>query len=50
MRRAHRNMHVLMWLLIAPALALLLFLALSDRQSIPVNDALPEALQTETSR
>lgn len=49
MRRAHRNAHALMWLLIAPALAALLFLALSDRQSTPVNDALPEVLQSEAS-
>ncbi|MEM1439370.1 MAG: hypothetical protein AAFY44_11830 [Pseudomonadota bacterium] len=36
-----------LWLLIAPALVAVLYLALSARQSVPVNDALPEVLQTE---
>ena len=49
MRRAHRKVHVLMWVLIAPALAVVLYLALSNRQTTPVNDALPDVLQTETS-
>lgn len=47
MRRAHRRVHIAMWLIIAPALAVVLFLALSQRQAEPVNDALPEALRTE---
>ncbi|MEL6448162.1 MAG: hypothetical protein AAFQ62_09490 [Pseudomonadota bacterium] len=47
MRRAHRKAHVALWLLIAPALVAVLYLALSARQSVPVNDALPEVLQTE---
>ena len=47
MRRAHRKAHIAMWLIIAPALAVVLFLALSQRQAEPVNASLPEALQTE---
>ncbi len=49
MRRAHRKAHVALWLLIAPALVVVLYLALSARQSVPVNESLPEALQTESS-
>ncbi|MEM6810568.1 MAG: hypothetical protein AAGA41_02190 [Pseudomonadota bacterium] len=47
MRRAHRKAHVALWLLITPALAVVLYLALTDRQSVPVNDSLPGVLQTE---
>ena len=47
MRRAHRKAHIALWLILTPALVAVLYLALSARQSVPVNDALPEALQTE---
>ena len=47
MRRAHRRAHIAMWLLIAPALAVVLFLALGERRPEPVNEALPDALKTE---
>ncbi|MEO0617452.1 MAG: hypothetical protein AAFY69_15090 [Pseudomonadota bacterium] len=49
MRRAHRKAHAALWLLITPALVAVLYLALSSRQSLPVNETLPEALQTEAS-
>lgn len=44
MKRPHRRAHVLIWLFVAPALALSLFLALSHRPLEPVNEALPEIL------
>ena len=47
MRRAHRKAHVAIWLLITPALVAVIYLALSAQQSVPVNDALPDVLQTE---
>ena len=46
MRRAHRKAHVALWLLIAPALAAVLVMALgSARLAEPVNDRLPGPLQ-----
>ena len=47
MRRAHRKAHLVIWLALAPALAILLYLALGERRPAPVNEALPEDLQTE---
>ncbi len=47
MRRAHRKVLLAMWLVIAPALAVILFLALSQSPAEPVNEALPDALRTE---
>ena len=43
MRRTHRRVHGLVWLLLAPVLAGLLFLVLSNRIEPPI-DAVPEAL------
>ena len=42
MKRAHRNTHRLIWLLMTPALLLVLYLALEARPDDPINNALPE--------
>ncbi|MEO0607783.1 MAG: hypothetical protein AAFY82_06095 [Pseudomonadota bacterium] len=47
MKRAHRTSHLVMWLVLAPVLLGLLWLALLVRPDAPVNDPLPEALIEE---
>lgn len=47
MKRAHRSAHRLIWLVLAPLLAVILWLAVTERPAEPVNDALPTALQGE---
>ncbi len=44
MKRAHRKIHLLLWLVLGPLMALTLVLALHHRPAEPVNDTLPEAL------
>ena len=46
MRRAHRSLHLLMWLLLAPAGIAGLALALSMRPAAPLAD-IPDAIATE---
>jgi hypothetical protein len=47
MKRAHRTAHRLIWLILGPALAGLLWLAVTVRPDDPVNPALPDALPHE---
>lgn len=47
MKRAHKRNHLIIWAVLAPVLALILWLALSLRPAEPVNDELPQALATE---
>ena len=46
MRRAHRTLHVTLWILIAPAVVAALFVALTHRPADPVSEA-PDAVVTE---
>lgn len=46
MRRAHRQMHFLIWLALAPAVAFGVFLALSHRPGDPLTE-LPDAIADE---
>lgn len=43
MRRAHRSLHLALWLLLAPAVAFGAYLALSQRPAEPRTD-LPDAI------
>lgn len=47
MKRAHRNTHRLIWIILAPVLAVLFWLALEVRPGPIVNDSLPPALSEE---
>ncbi len=47
MKRGQRRLHAVLWLVVAPALAIVLWLGISHRPASPVNDALPPALGTE---
>lgn len=47
MKEAHRRAHVVIWLVLAPALALGLALALLSRPSEPQNAELPDVLTAE---
>lgn len=49
MKRSHRTMHRLVWLLLAPALAAIIFVALQVAPDEPVNDALPAELLLEAN-
>lgn len=49
MKRSHRTMHRLVWLLLAPALAAIIVIALQARPGEPVNDALPAELLLEAN-
>lgn len=44
MKRAHRKMHLAVWIIIGPAVMAILVLAVLNRPNAPVNDALPDAL------
>ena len=46
MRRAHRSMHLVLWVLLAPAVAAAAWIALSHRTDDPVVDA-PDAVVSE---
>ena len=41
MKRAHRRVHLVMWVLLLPALAVLLYAVLQARPSPPVQDDFP---------
>ncbi len=47
MKRSHRSAHRLIWLLLTPAIALVIWLAITMKPAEPVNDALPGALSGE---
>lgn len=47
MKRAHRRLHVLTWLVLAPVLAAVLWLAVTHRQLEPVNETLPSVVLEE---
>ncbi|MEE9380014.1 MAG: hypothetical protein V3V03_01285 [Hyphomonadaceae bacterium] len=47
MKRAHRRTHLLIWLVLGPAMAAILWLAISLRPAAPVNDDLPVSLIEE---
>ncbi|MEL6257467.1 MAG: hypothetical protein AAFQ67_00225 [Pseudomonadota bacterium] len=51
MKRAHRRNHFVIWLLMGPALAAIIYLALSVRPAPDAldNDALPDFLSEETA-
>lgn len=44
MKRAHRKAHLIMWLVLTPAIAAVLVLALTQRPEAPINNALPDVL------
>ena len=46
MKRAQRRRHLVMWLLIIPVVGFVLVQAIAQRPIPPVNDALPETLQS----
>lgn len=47
MKRAHRKIHFLLWLILGPVIIATLLLAVLYRPAAPVNDALPAALVGE---
>ena len=47
MKRRQRSAHLLIWLVLTPALAAILWVSLKHRPAEPVNDALPPALNVE---
>lgn len=47
MKRAHRKLHLTIWLLLAPLILAVLALAVLERPSEPVNEALPPQLIDE---
>lgn len=49
MKRAHRRFHLLIWVLLGPALLGLLALAIMVRPDAPMNDSLPDVLTEEAS-
>ncbi|MEO1475541.1 MAG: hypothetical protein AAFS13_04090 [Pseudomonadota bacterium] len=49
MKRVHRRIHVGIWLLVAPAMAAMIWLAVSLRPSPTVNPSLPAPLIEETA-
>ena len=50
MKRAHRKAHLLVWLLIAPVLGAIIYLAVVNRPEAPVNPELPAELILEDSQ
>ena len=44
MKRKHRKAHFLLWLVLGPAIAAILLLAVTERPASPVNDNLPNTL------
>ena len=47
MRRAHRRTHLVLWLILGPIIAAILYLAIEQRPPAPVNEALPANLTVE---
>ncbi|MEL7128947.1 MAG: hypothetical protein AAGK23_05320 [Pseudomonadota bacterium] len=48
MKRAHRRAHAILWLMLTPAIAAILWFAITDRPDAPVNETLPPILTGET--
>ena len=48
MKRPHRYAHVLIWLILAPLLAAVIYLSVKLRPADPVNPELPAGLAEET--
>jgi hypothetical protein len=44
MKRAHRRTHLLIWLILGPAMIAALLLAVRYRPDAPVNNTLPETV------
>jgi len=49
MKRAHRKTHLLLWLVLGPAIFAIIALAVMQRPATPLNDALPDSLTQEAS-
>ena len=49
MRRSHRSMHLLLWLLLIPVIAGTAYLALTFKDTPAQSDSLPPALIEEAS-
>lgn len=47
MKRAHQRSHLIFWIVLGPAIAAMLLLAVLNRPADPVNEALPAALIEE---
>jgi len=47
MKRVHRSAHRMVWLLLAPAIAAVLWLAITNRPGPLVNDTLPPSIITD---
>lgn len=47
MKRRNRKMHLALWLVIAPAIATVLYFAITLRPADPVDSALPDILLEE---
>lgn len=45
MKRAHKRNHLIIWLVLTPVLATVLFFSLALRPGNPVNDALPAQIE-----
>lgn len=48
MKRSHRRAHILIWVLLLPALILLVWDALSDKQTVPNETRFPLVKEEET--
>ncbi|MEM8935826.1 MAG: hypothetical protein AAGC77_05415 [Pseudomonadota bacterium] len=44
MKKPHRRAHFLMWLIIAPIVAITFAIALTSRPGVPFNETTPETL------
>lgn len=49
MKRAHRRLHLAIWIILAPIMFLILILAIMHRPDAPVNEVLPNVLIEEAS-
>lgn len=49
MKRAHQRSHIGIWLVLTPAMAAIIWLAVNLRPSVPINPSLPSALVDEVS-
>ncbi|MEM6627043.1 MAG: hypothetical protein AAGB25_09010 [Pseudomonadota bacterium] len=47
MKRAHRRLHLTLWLIFAPFMAVVIWAALAERPADPVNEDLPATLFQE---
>ncbi len=47
MKRAQKRTHLLIWLILGPAIIAVLILAIQHRPDTPINDTLPEVLLDE---